>query len=80
MGREGNPLRIMLEVYIWPYEQVVYAQTRIHRGEWDAESSLGFSDTNGSSNLGQTTRPSDSQQQKKSTCRIVDLPFRLTTG
>ena len=33
---------------------------------------LGFWDTNGSSNLGQLTRPSDSQQKKR-TCWIVDF-------
>ena len=32
-----------------------------------------FWDTNGSSNLGQTTRPSDSQQKKKGTNRIEDF-------
>ena len=40
---------------------------------------MGFWDTNGSPNLGQTTRPSDSQQKekkkkkKKRTCWIVDF-------
>ena len=38
---------------------------------------MGFWDTDGSRNLGQTTRPSGSQQQqkkkKKKTCRIVDF-------
>ena len=29
--------------------------------------------TNGSSNLSQTTRPYNNQQQKKRTCRIVDF-------
>ena len=41
------------------------AQTGIRPGEWDAQSSLGFWETNRSSNLGQTIRPSDSQQKKK---------------
>ena len=39
--------------------------------------SLGFQDTNESSNLGQTTRPSDSQQKKKWICRIVDFAILL---
>ena len=26
---EGDPLGIVQEVYIWPYEQMVYAQSRI---------------------------------------------------
>ena len=34
---------------------------------------LWFWDTNVSSNLSQTTRTSDSQQQIKRTCRIVDF-------
>ena len=55
----------MQEIRIWPYYQMVYAQNRIHNKEWDAENSLGFWDTNGSSNLGLTTRPSDSQQQQR---------------
>ena len=33
----------------------------------------GFWYTNGSANLGQTSRPSDSQQQKKRTCWIEDF-------
>ena len=33
--------------------------------KWDAENSLGFFDTNRSSNLGQTTRSSDSHKKKK---------------
>ena len=62
----------MQEIEIWPYEQVEYAQLRTHPGEWDAQSSLGFWDTNKSPNLGQTTKPSDSQQKKR-TCWIVDF-------
>ena len=43
--------------------------------KWDAQNSLGFWNTNGSSNLDQTTRPRDSQQQQqqqqqKRTCRF----------
>ena len=44
---------------------MVYAQHRIHPGKWNAQYSQGFWDTNGSSNLGQTTISSDSQQKKK---------------
>ena len=44
---------------------MVYAQLRIRPIELDAENSLGFWDTNGSSNLGQTTRPLDNRQKKK---------------
>ena len=44
---------------------MVYAQPGICPGEWDTQNSLGFQDTNGSPNLNQTIRPSNSQQKKK---------------
>ena len=31
----GDPLEIVQEVYIWPYEQMEYAQHSISPGEWD---------------------------------------------
>ena len=56
---------------------MVNAQPRIRPRKWDARNILAFCDTNGSSNIGQTTRPSDSQQKekkrKKRTYRIVDF-------
>ena len=58
---EGDPLGTVQEIEIWPYEYVVHAQPRIRPGEWDEQISLGFWDTNGSSNLGQTTIPRDCQ-------------------
>ena len=45
------------------YEKAVYTQLEIHPRDWDAHNSLGFWDKNESSNLGQTTRASDSQQK-----------------
>ena len=45
--------------------QIVYAQPRICPRKQDEQNYLRFWDTNGSSNLVQTTRPSDSQQKKK---------------
>ena len=45
---------------------MVYAQPRTCLGEWDAKAPLGFWHTNnGTSNLGQTTRPCSNQQKKK---------------
>ena len=44
---------------------MVCTQPRIRPEKWDAQNSLGWGNTNGSSNLGQTTRPSDSQQKDK---------------
>ena len=43
---------------------MVYAQPSICPGEWDAQTPLGFWDTNGSPNLGQTTRPYNNERQK----------------
>ena len=60
------------EVLIWPNEQMVYTQPRIHPRKWNAQTSLGFWKTNGSPNLSQMIRPSDGQQKKR-TCWIVDL-------
>ena len=51
---------------------MVYVQIGICPGEWDTQNSLWFWDTNGSPNPGQKTRPSNSQQKKR-TCRIVDF-------
>ena len=47
---KGDPLRIILEIEIWPYKHVVYVQSRTCSGEWVAQSSLGFWDANGSPN------------------------------
>ena len=44
---------------------MVYAQAKICPGEWDAQTPLGFWDTNESLNIGQTTRPTNNQQIKE---------------
>ena len=49
---------------------MVWHDLGLNPGLPDAQNSLGFWDTNGLPNLDQTTRPSDSQQKKR-TCRIV---------
>ena len=46
LGGRGDPLKIGQEIEIWPYEQIVLAQPRICSGEWDAQTSMGFWDTN----------------------------------
>ena len=38
---------------------------RICSGKWDSQNSLGFWDTSGSSNSGQTTKPYNNQQKKR---------------
>ena len=58
---------------------MVYAQPKICPGEWYAQTSLEFSQMNRLPNLGQTTRPSDNQQQKKTTCSSWTLMPRQTT-
>ena len=52
---------------------MVYTQPRIHSGEWDAQTSQGFWNTNRSPNLCPMTRLSDSLQKKKKACPTVDL-------
>ena len=61
MCGKGDPLGTVQEIEIWPYEQIVYAQHRICPRKWDAKSTLGFWNANGSPNLGQTTRYYDKQ-------------------
>ena len=68
MGGEGDLPGIEQDVLIRPYEQMIYTQPRIRPRKWDAQTSLRFWDTNGSLNLSQVTRSSDSQQKNS---RIV---------
>ena len=68
MGGEGHPLGIVQEVWIRTNS---ICTTQNPSEKMRGTKFLGFWDTNGSLNLGQMTRPSDSQQ-KKWTNRIVD--------
>ena len=52
---------------------MVFTQPSLCPGEWNAQTPQGFWNTSGSHNLGQTTRLSYNQQEKKRTCRIVDF-------
>ena len=54
-------------------------QARIRPRKGDAQTPMRFWDTNGSPNLGQTTRPSDSQQKKKKKERTC-CPVKLKEG
>ena len=65
LGRQGEPLGIVQEIEVWPYEQMLYAQPRICPME--------FWHTHGSPNRGHTTRPFNNQQKKKRICRILDF-------
>ena len=65
LGRKGDLQGIEQEIKICPYNQRVYAQTRISPREWNAKNSLGFLDTNGSPNRGHKTRPNIYLQEKK---------------
>ena len=42
LGGGNVPLEIVQNFLIRPYEQVVYAQPRIHHREWEAQTTLGF--------------------------------------
>ena len=44
---------------------MVYAQPEICSREWDAQTTLGFRDANGSPDLDQTTRSYNNQPKKK---------------
>ena len=54
---------------------MVYAQIRIYPGESDVQNSLGFWDTNRSQNPSLTTKPGNSQQNRKKerTCRQMNF-------
>ena len=53
---------------------MLYAQLSICLGEWRTQTLMGLWQTNESPNLVQTTRPyNNQQQQKKRTCKIVDI-------
>ena len=55
---------VVQEIEIWPSELLVYAQLRILLAEWDTPTSQRFWNI-GSSNLGQTTEPSNSKKTKQ---------------
>ena len=61
----GRWSTVVQKIEIWPYEQMVYAQTKICAREWDAQTSQVFWDTNRSSNLGQKTRSRDCKKSWK---------------
>ena len=69
---EGNPLGIVQEVLIWLYEQMVNSLLRIRPKKYETQTSLGFWDTNGSPNLGQTTTLIDNQWNKKEKRELVE--------
>ena len=49
-GGEDDPVGVVQDIEIRPYEQTVYAQPRICPGEWGTKTPLGFWDSNGSLN------------------------------
>ena len=59
LGGKGDPQGIVQKIEIWPWYQMVYTQTRINSGEWDAQNSLGFWNTNRSLNHRQKFRSND---------------------
>ena len=79
MDKQGDPLGIVPEIEIEANEQMAYAQARIRPRKCDAQNVFGFRDKNRLPNLGQTTRPGDSQQ-KGEPAELWILLFRLTIG
>ena len=61
LGGQGDPLEIVQEIKIRSNKWLVYAQLRICCKKWDAQTPMGFWDTNGSPNLGPMTRPYNTQ-------------------
>ena len=62
---QGDLLGIVIEIWVWPHKQTVYAQPRIY------QTFLGFWDTKGSPSPSQTTRPYNNK--KEITCKIIDF-------
>ena len=56
---------------------MVYAQLGICSGEWHEQAPLGFWDTNGLPNLGQTSRPYHNQQKREN---LQDCGFCCPSG
>ena len=61
-------MRLVQEIEIWPYEQMVYAQCIFCHVKWQAPSPLELWHTNESINFSQMTKI-----KQKKTCRIVDF-------
>ena len=74
MGGQSDPLWIVQQIKVCPYEHMIYAQPNICPGEWHThtQTPMGFWHKYESLNLGQTTRPYNNQQEKR-TCKIVDF-------
>ena len=78
-GEGDRPEIVKKNPEIWPYCLIVYAQTRIRRGEWDAQNSEIQTDhltPDRRTDLG-IYRP---KQKKKRTCRIDDFAVTADHG
>ena len=62
MDGHDDPVGIVQGNELWPNERMVHAQPKTYPGEWDAQTLLGIWYTNRSPNFGQTTRPSNNEQ------------------
>ena len=69
----------MQEIWISPYEQMVYAQQSNCPGEWQTQTPMGLWHTNASPILGQKTRLYSNQQQKRELTKLPILLYRLIT-
>ena len=74
MGGKDHLLEIMQEIEIWPYYQMVHAQTRIHPGEWDTKKILwDFGIETHHLNLARRLKPSDNYEKRKRTHHLTDF-------
>ena len=64
-GEKSDPLGIVQEIEIWPYYQILHAQSSICPGRWNADISHGFYDGNRSTIPGQITGHNDNNEKKK---------------
>ena len=65
MGGLGDPLGDVQEIWIWPYEQMVYAQPSICPRKWYTQTPMGLWHIDESPNLSQKTRLYNNQWKKE---------------
>ena len=71
MGGQTDPLEIVQEISVWPYEQMVYAQNTIGPEDWHTQTPLGFDIQ--TDHLISARRPDLLIINNERACKIVDL-------
>ena len=64
LAMADGPLQIRQVTKIWPYRQIVHAQTRNCPRKWDPQNTLGFWGKSGLAIPGQITRPISNKQEE----------------